>query len=252
MGIYVGADKIKSLYVGENKIVKAYTGDFLVFSAVPSRLPAGYTEVEYIKGSSNGNSNYRPYLSIPNTTGAVRLKFAFSAGDQAQMNRTYCNFVLGKNRSTGTAANALRWYGLGASNGKIHYDYGVNAYQVDSIAAVAGTKYDIDIRESEKKLFVNGSVSILSGTSSWVSKEFTVFYPTNVNNSYHSITAYTLYPVTLYYLQLLDANGNLLRDLVPCKNSSGEAGMYDLITDTFFENVNTSSVCEPFTAGPAV
>ncbi len=49
----IGAQDITGLYVGETKIEKAYLGEELVFSAEkkPSRLPEGYTEVEYIAGA---------------------------------------------------------------------------------------------------------------------------------------------------------------------------------------------------------
>ena len=43
---------ISALYLGETKIKRAYLGETLVFEgSKPSRLPEGYTEVEYIESS---------------------------------------------------------------------------------------------------------------------------------------------------------------------------------------------------------
>lgn len=49
----------------------------------------------------------------------------------------------------------------------------------------------------------------------------------------------------LYYFRLYD-NGKLVRDFVPCINSSGTAGLYDLADGVFYENDGTGA----FTAGP--
>ena len=161
--------------------------------------------------------------------------------------------MLGKNRSTATTAAGKAWYAFGVSNRKIHYIYGTNNRQVTSIAAVQDIKYDVDIHGANKILEVNGTATALSATSTWMSKEFDIFTVTNVNSSYHSITPYVMQYITLYYLQLLDENGNLLRDLVPCLNDSGVAGMYDIVTDTFFSNKNTSTDSRnKFTVGPAI
>ncbi len=217
-----------------------------------SRLPEGYTEVEYIAGAGGVVSAYRPYLTIPTTTGAVELKFAFSCSNQSQLNASL-SFMLGKNRSTATTAAAKAWYAFGASRGEIEYYYGNNNNIVTSIAAVQDVKYDVDIHGANKILEVNGTVTALSAKSTWMSKEFDIFTVHNVNNSYHSISSYVMQYVTLYYLQLLDENENLLRHLVPCIDSSGIVGMYDIVTDTFFGNKNTNTDSQnKFTAGPAV
>lgn len=42
-------------------------------------------------------------------------------------------------------------------------------------------------------------------------------------------------------------NGTLVRDLVSCKNASGDIGMYDLLNDVFYKNAGTGE----FVAGPS-
>ena len=51
----------------------------------------------------------------------------------------------------------------------------------------------------------------------------------------------------LYYFKLF-VNGDLVRDMVPCKNSNNVVGMYDLVNDTFYTSPNGAA----FVAGPEV
>ena len=49
----------------------------------------------------------------------------------------------------------------------------------------------------------------------------------------------TYYSYAKYYAVKIYVNDVLVRDFVPCKNSFGEAGMYDLLSGTFYGNVGT-------------
>ena len=51
----------------------------------------------------------------------------------------------------------------------------------------------------------------------------------------------------LYYMKIYDANGNMLRNYIPCKNSSNVVGLYDTVTQTFLSSANQQSA---FIAGP--
>ena len=49
-----GVRQIAGLYAGETKITKAYWGEDLIFGVEkPSRLPEGYTELEYVEFNGN-------------------------------------------------------------------------------------------------------------------------------------------------------------------------------------------------------
>lgn len=50
------------------------------------------------------------------------------------------------------------------------------------------------------------------------------------------------------YLKIWQYGNELIRDLIPCINSSGEIGMYDIISDEFYSNAGT----DIFIAGPEV
>lgn len=64
----------------------------------------------------------------------------------------------------------------------------------------------------------------------------------DVNNTWYSQTGQS---GKLYSCKILN-NNNLIRNFVPCKNSSGTLGLYDAVNNVFYTNVGTGT----FTAGP--
>ena len=63
----LGTQDISALYLGETKIKRAYLGETPVFEgSKPSRLPEGYTEVEYIESSGTQyiNTGVKPSTSL--------------------------------------------------------------------------------------------------------------------------------------------------------------------------------------------
>ena len=62
------------------------------------------------------------------------------------------------------------------------------------------------------------------------------------NNTTSGGLAAKLYSCKIY------TGATLTRDFVPCKNPSGQAGLYDLVSGAFYGNAGTGT----FTAGPAV
>ena len=67
--IYTGDKKTKKCYLGDDSISRVYLGDELLFAKM-SRLPAGYTEVEYI---SNPNLTCISAIPFANTTNRVEV-----------------------------------------------------------------------------------------------------------------------------------------------------------------------------------
>lgn len=248
MSVFIGDDKIKSIFVGEQKIVKGYVGSNLVYqkASKPSRLPAGYTEVEYIIGGSSDNVDYLPYFNIPDTANATQLKFEFSCGGSNMMGLTTPHYVVCQN----TSGSSSRYcHGFGAKSNQFLYYNGAFQRTLDS--CTYNTRYSVDINVVGKSITINDHVYGFGSIGQWMNSQFGVFRPFDRNISNYPMYTYAMYPVTLYYLQLLDAKHNLLRDLVPCVKSDGQAGFYDLVTNTFFGNQNTSpNELNVFTPGP--
>ena len=51
----------------------------------------------------------------------------------------------------------------------------------------------------------------------------------------------TSFPAKWYSIKLYDASNTLIRDYVPCKNPSGEIGLYDLVNQQFYSNAGTGT-----------
>lgn len=51
----------------------------------------------------------------------------------------------------------------------------------------------------------------------------------------------------LYYFKMWDS-GTLVRDMIPCKDGSGQAGMYDKVNGKFYGSSSNAS----FIAGPEI
>lgn len=58
----------------------------------------------------------------------------------------------------------------------------------------------------------------------------------------------TSFPAKWYYIKLYNSNNTLIRDFIPCRNPSGDVGLYDTINDTFYNNSGTGM----FVEGPIV
>lgn len=242
----IGSSKISKLYLGDTEIKKAYLGDTLVFDstpAKPSRLPAGYTEVEYIQFDEKSGIN----TSNRVTPSTLRLEIdmestsAYSAGVE---------FIV---------SNKASKVGLGSN-----YDNVMNIYRDsnDTILCVAGsnkqnganyTKFTATI-PTEKRILViyDGSTKQLNIGDTAVTIKPTTYqlkdYPLNfgvysgATSTLHSLK-YKLYSARLY-----STPTSLQRDFVPCIDPSGVIGLYDLVYGKFYANANTGT----FTAGPAV
>lgn len=227
----MGAQNITGLYVGETKIKKAYLGEALIFSAGenPSRLPEGYTEVQYIVVPKDA------YVNIPST----RLSKS-------------CRIVRKiKLLSFDETAKAIQsFYGFGSSIfyfyiARVYGDENSIYYRVANYSKSGNVQIDsskeiiIDANFPDKKLIIG---------------ENTIDVPESSNVSYFSVfntskSTSEEAPQNFYSLQFYKSD-ELTLDLVPCINPENTAGLYDLVSDAFYNN--TSKIGTPFVAGPAV
>lgn len=188
-----------------------------------SRLPEGYTEVQYIQSSGTQwiDTGFKPNQN-------TRIKMdcnviGFNSGDA---------FLFGARIASGNTAFCLaaddantRWFAL----------YG-NAVQ--NPTGTCTGKHSIDF---------NQNVLTLDG------KNFT-FAKTTFQSSYNLLLFATITNgnvdsqrgnMAVYACQIYD-NGNLIRDFVPCIDSTGAVGLYDLVGGKFYGNAGTGV----FLAGP--
>ena len=201
---------------------KAYIG---VPSFEPVELPSGYTQVEYIQSSGTQyiNTGYTPN----NNTRIVCKVSGYPA--------TNTNQTLFGSRS-----------GVGSSDGFMFLTTSQNCYRTDfdgttsSYAASVSISDNLIIDKNKNITTLNGAnKNTISGSA------FTSTYPIYIFAANNGGTAdFHTSGVKLYYLMIYD-NDVLTRHFIPCKNTSGAIGLYDLVYGVFYSNTGTGV----FTAG---
>lgn len=237
----IGAQDITGLYVGETKIEKAYLGEELVFSAEkkPSRLPEGYTEVKYI---SLDNSVIL-YSALNFFTLTTRIIMNIVPKESFSNDR--CLFY---SQGTGSYPAIGRLSttkcGLGYYTSSLYLN-GDTSY---TCAPEVGKALTIDMNAPEKTLTIGNESFALRPYNRNQNAGNTLIGGRPYSTSYQC-EAPTL-SMDLYSMQLY-REGVLFGDFVPCVNSEGVVGMYNIST----ENIATRFVSASegtITPGPAV
>lgn len=194
-------------------------------------LPEGYTRITYLK--SNGNQAIDTGINVSSKT-----KISFKAD----------------------SITADAWYTIFGTNGYVA-DKGTNCYfrlevanNGEYITADLGffKRYEdidnsipLEFEYDYPKLIINGDLDTVSA-----SDEFTFTTPETTlavfaNHDDGNFTGNC--KCTLFSFYMENENGDSICELVPCRNSNDEVGMYDLVNERFLGNVGTGA----FTGGPA-
>ena len=204
-GLY---DMVNGAFYG-NSGTGAFTAD--------DKLPAGYTQVEYIE--SSGTQYIDTGFTANNNTKAVMdCELTYPSG---------WVMVMG---SFDSAAYFSWW-----TKDSVLYAYYGSANQ-NMTGPVGRT-----ILTADKNVWSAGGASL-----TFTASTFTASSPLYLF-SISSGGDYALGVMKLYSCRIYD-NGSLIRDFVPCVNTSGEAGLYDLSGGQFYANAGSGS----FTAGAAL
>jgi hypothetical protein len=188
-------------------------------------LPDGYTQLEYIQ--SNGGAHYIDTGFKPNQNTGIIAKFQLlsSTGNQTPI-------------FSRTSRNVASFGVFLDSNSKWTADYGTLRYTNSSISAQ--TLISLNFNKNVVK-FNNNSYTFDAQTFQG-SSNLTIFGMNTGGTVQHTAK------MKLYSCEIYD-NGTLIRNFIPCKNSSGTIGLYDIVNSQFYTNVGTGGV---FTAGPEV
>lgn len=209
------------------------------FEPYISRLPDGYTEVEYIQ--SSGNGEYIDTSVAPSTTLIIKMDVEPTATNN--QNGLYLYFF-NSHYSLSNKWWAIRMCWL---NSGISGVMAANASNLTSEMKVISSnttprRVILELDETKKTVSVDG-VSVSFSSAPNISAN-----PIYLLSSGTSTGGYL--PAKLYSCQIYKGtNSPVVRDFVPCKkDSSGEAGLYDLVNNQFY----TSEGDVGFTAGPEV
>ena len=191
-----------------------------------SRLPEGYTELAWIESTGTQyidtefNPKYNSQVVMDVSGVGTTTQYIFGARDTASP----------------TAAQQFGVYRNGATTIRSDYFGTNNSAFVSDTAVRTIIDKNFNVVNLYNSTIINTAVSSGECTST--------LYLLALNN----IGSATLYcSAKLYSCQIYN-NGTLVRDYVPCKNSGGVVGLYDMVNGVFYQNAGTGA----FTAGEEI
>lgn len=194
----------------------------------PSRLPDGYDEVEYIH--LDNNCAFLTSLKLNYSTTIISMdimpeNYVSGSENFIAMNGTlsdYSDYV----RILRSSQTQFRYRSYGDKTIKnIDADYSMQ-------------RITVEYNGPSKKIVIGNSTGSISTVNKLSPYNFTFFNTLNDAKS----------PKSFWYGAKVITGGTVVSEYVPCVNSVGKAGMYDIVRNQFFENAKSGSV----TAGPAV
>lgn len=190
-----------------------------------SRVPVGYTEVEYIENTTTGTNYYIDTQFKPNQDTRVVL--------EAQ-----ASLLTNNPRMFGSGP----WSGLAfvgnienTSPQKFYFKYGQTSSWYTTNVQADTNKHTFDLNKNS--YYIDG---VLANTAS------TTTFQLTTNLGIFNAPATSLFTDSetfigkVFSCKIYD-NGTLIRDYVPCKrDSDSKSGLYDVVNDVFYTAVNTS------------
>lgn len=183
-------------------------------------LPDGYTQVPYIE--STGTQYIDTGVTVKSSL-VSQLKFNMTALAGGVIYGSFPD-------------DDLNDYRLFNYQGECNLDLpggsGELGNRISGGTMVAGNDYEVEVGNFYVKDLATGS-DIVSGSAVSFPEQANTMKMWGGNSSVISCSS-----GRLYYLKIYD-NGTLVRDYVPCTNSEGTAGLYDLANDVFYTNDGT-------------
>lgn len=185
-------------------------------------LPSGYTKLEYIESSGT------QYID----TGVSSFP--------AQSTRVILdvNWLSGLGCYFGCTQSQRNWYVEAFQSTKIYSGF-LDESRSANIATVIG-RYTVD--KNGVSTNVNGVKIDHAGANTSILKSIYLL----ANNGSSGVSG--IADAARIYSCKISSSSALIRQFVPCKNSSGEVGLYDEVNDVFYGNAGTGV----FIAGPEV
>ena len=182
-------------------------------------LPSGYKKVDYIQRTTN---QYIDTGVVPNSTTMMQTKI--------NMYETTGGMIIGYSNSTSDLYRLFNY-----SNNfyfDIWQDSGVN--RINGGSWPNNTIIEIEFGNHYVK-DLSTNTTIISGTTidnKIVPDTIRIFNNSGSANG------------CIYYLKIYD-NSNLVRDFIPCRNSDGVAGLYDIINNQFYHSASGTEFKAP-------
>lgn len=191
-------------------------------------LPTGYTELEYIQSSGT------QYID----TGYRAISENYRIKCNIYFDRIVNNTVpFGGGASTDIISALLR---DNVSSSEVRFYVGSGRISGTNVEVSVGVNYELECwaNNGNFTVILNGA-SCSGNYSGTVNKDYTLaLFANNVSGNASAFSS-----VRISKFQIYD-NDVLVRDFVPCKNSSGTAGLYDTVNSVFYKNSGSGSFIE--------
>jgi hypothetical protein len=233
--INLGSESISNIMLGETQVQKMYLGTNLIWEHSTSRLPSGYTEVEYIASTKTGGQYIDLDILLYDTLNKnYDIAMKFNAIGNGKDNTTQ-GTIFGCQDNTGSP-----WPGtfirINSNNVQGRY---IGSSGKDNTLGQLGNIIEFTEKTPPSKNVYNYNNG--GKTHTWGTSLFCVF------NNQAKTSQIRFVEAKLYYFKLF-VEGILVRDMVPCINPSNVVGLYDLANDVFYSSPNGAA----FVAGSAV
>ncbi len=224
--IKIGTTELSNIMIGETQVQKMYLGTNLIWEHSTSRLPSGYTELEYIASTATGGQyidlDIKLYETL-NTWYDIAIKYNVSGVGKDNLQPTLFGCQTTSNPWPGTF---IRMNTTSSTNTIGRY---IGGTAKDNNLGNNGTDIELPVQTAPNKNVTNLNNS--NQTHTWGTSLFCTF------NSQDKTQVNRFIAAKLYYFKLY-VEGTLVRDMVPCKNPNNVVGLYDLVNDVFYSSPN--------------
>lgn len=195
-----------------------------------SRLPSGYTELEYIESTG---TQYIDTGIKPNQDTSIEIEAIPSAVGETYLGEGFCPYAAGVSNND----SAFECY---TSQDQYEFDYDG---QIAYLATVTvGDVLKINHSKNVVSLTVNGA------------DVYTQIFEYKSFESPYTLTLFARHRASLVYSKgkikkcKIKSGDTLVRDFYPAKSINGTIGLYDLVNSAFYTNAGTGA----FTAGAEI
>lgn len=188
------------------------------------RLPEEYQEVEYVESSSDGAPFILTDILMPKEIVCYHTFTLLERKDQY---------------GWGAIGNGFSGAGFGQYNFKLQYNYS-GSYYVDGKSVISfRTRYStkLVLLDGQQEVYVDGVHK-----SSW--NKHNTKEGENIRISLFKANGSSLRgAMRMYYIKFTNADESVvLGEFIPCyRKSDGEIGMYDTVSQAFYENSGTGT-----------
>lgn len=236
-----------TLTSGTSTITVEYGGFTTTFTTVVTNdyaLPTGYTRYDYVKNKTySSGSGIDVDTGLGYQYGATNYQHEFDMAWESGTSTT-TGSVWGVRQQTGTATNALGlWFKYVESDGNIAINYmGESSLYATRIEQDTFYSFVYCVENGEGHVYKNDildfTVASPIALTSAVTGTIRLFgmrrnNTTDISGHIHRIYRYAVYNNT---------TGEYVAYMLPCTNSNGVAGFYDVIRNNFYTASTSSNV----------